>query len=86
MVSVGERITCVRECDGNHLLEVRMMSAAHDFTVGDIVRFKEVVDPGDDKVRFVVVEDNGDRLFGKLVCNLPIPPVQLLRRKDVCKA
>lgn len=56
------------------------------FTVGDQVRFREVLDPGDESCVFDVVEDNGDRLMIRLVCDLPIPPVNVVRRADVCLA
>ncbi len=54
--------------------------------LGDVVRFREIVDPGDEDSRFVVVEDNGDRLMIRFICNLPIPPIQVVPRSDVCKA
>lgn len=38
---------------------------------------------GEEDARYLVVEDNGDRLLVKLVCDLPIPPVELLRPNDV---
>lgn len=38
---------------------------------------------GEESARFVVVEDNGDRLFVRLVCDLPIPSVELVRPTDV---
>jgi len=55
------------------------------FTVGDTVRFAEALEPGDDDARFVVTEDNGDRLFVRLVCDLPIPPTSLVRRSEMVK-
>jgi hypothetical protein len=56
------------------------------FTVGDQVRFREVLDPGDELCLFDVTEDNGDRLMIRLVCDLPIRPVKVVRRADVRKA
>jgi hypothetical protein len=38
---------------------------------------------GEESVRYVVVEDNGDRLLIRLICDLPIPPVELVRREEV---
>ncbi len=55
-------------------------------TVGDQVRFAEVLEPGDESALFDVIEDNGDRLLVRLVCDLPIPPTQVVRRDDVRKA
>jgi hypothetical protein len=56
------------------------------FTVGDQVQFREVLDPGDELCVFDVIEDNGDRLMIRLVCDLPIRPVKTVRRADVCKS
>ena len=56
------------------------------FTVGDRVRFREVLDPGDELCLFEVTEDNGDRLMIRLVCDLAIRPVKVVRRADVRKA
>jgi hypothetical protein len=50
------------------------------------VRFIETLDPGDELCLFDVVEDNGDRLMIELICDLPIRPVQAVRRADVCIA
>jgi len=55
------------------------------FTVGDQVRFREVLDAGDELCLFDVIEDNGDRLMIRLVCDLPIRPVKVVRRADMCK-
>jgi hypothetical protein len=50
------------------------------------VRFREAVEPGDDKCRFQVIEDNGDRLMLRLICDLPIPPISVVPTVEVCKA
>jgi hypothetical protein len=55
------------------------------FTVGDQVRFREILDPGDECCLFDVIEDNGDRLMIRLVCDLPIRPVKVVRRADIRK-
>jgi hypothetical protein len=60
------------------------MNAANEtITVGSRVRFKEALEPGDESARFDVIEDNGDRLLIRFVCNLQIPPVQVVHRSDV---
>jgi hypothetical protein len=51
--------------------------------VGAVVRYVRTVDPGDEDYRFVVVEDNGDRIMIKLICDLPIPPVWVVPRCEV---
>jgi hypothetical protein len=56
-----------------------------NFTVGDRVRFREILDPGDENCVFDVIEDNGDRVFVRLVCDLPIRPVKVVLRSDLCK-
>lgn len=45
--------------------------------VGDIVKYREALEPGDEDARFVLVELNGDRCFIKAICDLPLPPVSL---------
>lgn len=50
--------------------------------LGKTVRLTEP-GPGEESARYIVVEDNGDRLFAKFSCDLPFPPVELLRRSDV---
>ena len=54
--------------------------------VGDKVRFRNVIEPGDETSRFEVIEDNGDRLMVKLICDLHIPPISVVRTSEVCKA
>jgi hypothetical protein len=56
------------------------------FTVGDKVRFREAIGLGDELCLFDSLEDKGDRLMIRLVCDLPIPPMQVVRRADVCQA
>jgi hypothetical protein len=55
-------------------------------TVGSRVRFAQILDPGDDLCRFEVLEDNGDRVLIRLVCDLPIRPVKVVLKADLCKA
>lgn len=62
------------------------LDSCHCFTVGDRVRFRESLDPGDDLFLFDLIEDNGDRVIIRLVCDWAIPPTQAVRRADVCKA
>jgi hypothetical protein len=35
------------------------------------------------KAHYIVVEDNGDRLLIRLICDLPFPPIELVSRNDV---
>jgi hypothetical protein len=59
---------------------------ATEIKAGDLVRFREVLDPGDELCLFEVIEDNGDRLMIRLVCDLPIRPVKVVLRTDMCLA
>lgn len=56
------------------------------FTVGDRVRFREVLDPGDDLCVFEMIEDNGDRVMIRLVCDLSIRPVTVVLRSQLIRA
>lgn len=61
--------------------------------VGDIVRYREVVDEGDDEFRFEVVEHNGDRVrirmldwhYGKLVPETVVPTRDVVNVEDARK-
>lgn len=53
------------------------------FTVGDLVMYRECLEAGDESARFVVVEDNGDRLLVRLVCDWTIPPTSVVRREEM---
>lgn len=53
------------------------------FTVGDLVQYRECLEAGDETARFVVAEDNGDRLLVRFVCDLPIPPTSVVRRDEM---
>lgn len=53
---------------------------------GRIVRLANPADEAERAARFVVTEDNGDRLRIRLVCDLPIAPVETVRPDDVTPA
>lgn len=42
--------------------------------------------PEEAQARYVVVEDNGDRCIVKLICELPIPPQETLRKEMLLPA
>lgn len=50
---------------------------------GQLVRLAQqwMDTPVEADARYRVVEDNGDRLIVELVCDLPIPPQELVRRE-----
>jgi len=51
--------------------------------VGEIVKFRTPENDAEAVARFVLIEDNGDRGFIRLLCDLPIPPVSLVRIEHV---
>jgi hypothetical protein len=65
--------------------EIAQMHPIRRVKLGDVVRYVRTVDPGDEQCRFVVTEDNGDRLMIKLICELPIPPVCVVPRCEVTR-
>jgi hypothetical protein len=55
-------------------------------TTGDIVRLAHPVDRAEASARFVLIEDNGDRCLIRLICDLPIPPVECVLKGEIVKA
>lgn len=49
---------------------------------GDLVRLANP-EPGEKSERFFLLEWNGDRGFIRLICDLPIPPIELVRDGDI---
>ena len=39
--------------------------------------------PGEEAARFLLVEDNGDRVLIELICDLPIRPRECVARDEV---
>jgi hypothetical protein len=54
--------------------------------VGDIVKWAEPIERGEEGARYVLIEHNGDRGFIRLICDMSIPPVQLVRTSDIVVA
>ena len=50
---------------------------------GDIVKYSRPVDETESAARFVLLENNGDRVTIRLVCDLPIPPVECVAASEV---
>ena len=50
---------------------------------GDIVKYGNP-QPGEDDIRFVLREINGDRVLIELVCNWTIRPIETVMASDVC--
>lgn len=55
----------------------------NEIALGDLVEWAAPQNHAEAKERFEVIEDNGDRLIIRFVCELPIPPTQVVRRDDV---
>jgi hypothetical protein len=53
------------------------------FKIGERVRLTQPA-VGEESAVYVVQEWNGDRGFIRLKCDLPIPPVELVRSSDIC--
>lgn len=51
--------------------------------VGQKVKLRSPSSDAEAAARFVLIENNGDRGFIRLVCDLPIPPVELVRMDDI---
>jgi len=51
--------------------------------VGDQVKWAHPLNPEESRERFILVELNGDRCFIRFVCDLPIPPVQVVIVSDL---
>lgn len=51
--------------------------------VGQIVKFRQPENEAEAGARFILIENNGDRGLIRLVCDLPFPPVELVRMADV---
>ena len=65
--------------------EIEPIHPVRHVRLGDVVQYVRAVDPGDEQCRFVVTEDNGDRLMIRLICDLPIPPVSVVPRCEVTR-
>ena len=47
--------------------------------VGSIVRFRDGLHPDELRTAYLVIEDNGDRVFVKAICDLSFPPISVAR-------
>jgi hypothetical protein len=59
---------------------------AREIQAGSQVKFREILEPGDDLFVFDVIEDNGERLLVRLVCDMAIRPTRVVNRDEVCIA
>lgn len=50
---------------------------------GDIVKFKEFLELGDESARFVVIEPRGETVLVEAICDLKIPPQSQYKINDL---
>ena len=53
---------------------------------GQLVKLRQPENEAEAAARFSLVEVNGDRALIRLLCDLPIPPVELVRISDIAPA
>jgi hypothetical protein len=51
--------------------------------VGQKVKFKEILEQGDEELRFIVLEDKGDRVLVQAVVDLPFPPTYTYLKSEL---
>jgi len=51
--------------------------------VGSIVRFRDGLFADEAGNTYLVIEDNGDRVFVKAICDLTYPPVSVARTNEL---
>jgi hypothetical protein len=54
--------------------------------VGDTVKYSKPLNTDEAGCRFVLVEHNGDRCLIRLICDLPIPPVECVPTSEIQSA
>jgi len=59
------------------------MKTPMTFDVGTMLKYKAPVTTNEESAIFEVVEDNGDRGFMRLVCDLPLAPTCLYNTADM---
>lgn len=51
--------------------------------IGSIVRFIPGLYPDEEGAIYRVIEDNGNRVFIKFICDLNFPPISVARTQDL---
>lgn len=51
--------------------------------VGSVVRFRDGLYADEVGNAYLVIEDNGDRVFVKAICDLTFPPVSIARTNEL---
>jgi hypothetical protein len=61
-----------------------MVAMQNNFNVGDIVQLvDEYCEPVERSMRYIIVENNGDRLVIEAVCGMSIKPAELVRPEHI---
>ena len=63
-----------------------MSRTTSQMTVGDLVKYSRPFDAREAKARFVIVEPRGDRVLIRLLCDLPIPPTEVVPVGEIAPA
>ena len=65
----------------------RMQASTHnnDMRINDIVKYCKP-QKGEEDIRFVLREINGDRVLIELICDWTIKPTEVVAISEVCKA
>jgi hypothetical protein len=54
------------------------------FKRGTRVKFRKALDPGDEKIRMVVLEDNGNRVFVQDdISTMPLKPTHTILKSEI---
>jgi hypothetical protein len=80
------RCHIIREVIKEDINEGERSLGIRDIKTGDIVRFAEILEAGDEYVRFVVIDDYGsdcNRCKVRLISNESLPPVYVYLKKDL---
>lgn len=56
------------------------------FTNGQILMFKDVLEEGDEELRFIFIEDRGDAVLVEAIIDLPFPPQNSFPKSDMILA
>lgn len=75
IVRVWTRETTKREREGRETM-----------TVGNRVKFRNEIDPGDLDFVWDLIEDNGDRVIIRMACNWTIRPTKVVMKADLVLA
>jgi hypothetical protein len=56
-----------------------------NYEPGQVVRYSRP-EKGEEALRFHVVQDNGDRVAIRLICDMPIRPIETVAKDEIAPA